>query len=127
MELRHLRYLVTLADELHFGRAAARLYISQPSLSAQIQQLESEVGVTLLRRTRRKVELTEPGRLLVEDARKLIQGAEQAVETARLAEMGQLGHVNVGYIDPAALTILPIAIRDFRLNHPRVGLALDLV
>lgn len=100
MELRHLRYFVAVAETLHFGRAAASVHISQPSLSHQIRQLETELSATLLRRSKRRVELTEAGRLFLQEARDILGRAERAAVIARRAGNGELGRllrVGVGY------------------------------
>ena len=83
MELRHLRYFVTVAEELNFSKAALKLYTAQPSLSQQIKDLEEYVGVQLLNRTKRKVELTEEGAAFLEQARLTLMQADKAVATAR--------------------------------------------
>jgi DNA-binding transcriptional LysR family regulator len=97
VELRHLRYFVAVAEELHFGRAAVRLHISQPPLSHQIQNLERELGVELLRRTKRSVNLTAAGQLFLEQARRVLQNADHAVEVAQRADRGQIESLSIGF------------------------------
>jgi len=124
MELRHLRYFVAVAEELHFGRAAARLNVAQPALSQQIKQLERELGALLLARTKRRVALTEPGRLFLAEARRTLAQAELAVEVARGAEAGEVGRLRIGYVDAALWGPLPEVIRIYRERFPRVTLVM---
>ena len=124
MELRHLRYFVAVAEELHFGRAAARLHVAQPALSQQIIHLERELGVLLLARTKRRVALTEPGRLFLAEARRALAQVALAVEVARGAEAGEVGRLRIGYVDSALWGALPEAIGAFRERYPRVTLTL---
>jgi len=122
MNLRRLRYFIAVAEELHFGRAAARLRISQPSLSQQIRVLERELGAELLVRTRRFVGLTQAGsRLLHEGAQLLRRVASTADEVGRIAR-GEQGQLTVGFVGPAMEGSLPSAIGLFRSRHPRVRL-----
>jgi len=123
MELRHLRYFVAVADELNFTRAARRLGITQPSLSSQIRQLETEMGTPLLRRETRGVELTEAGKLMFEEARVILAGVERAKTGVARRARGETGRINIGaagatYFHP----LIPAIIREFRKKHPDVVL-----
>jgi DNA-binding transcriptional LysR family regulator len=125
VELRHLRYFVAVCETLHFGEAARKLRIAQPSLSLQIQQLEAEVRATLLRRTRRRVELTEAGQLFLEEARDILARADRAALIARRAGIGDGGRlrVGVGYcMDQRALVRAAASFHDL---HPRVRIELQ--
>jgi DNA-binding transcriptional LysR family regulator len=122
MELRHLRYFVAVAEELHFGRAAQRLGIAQPPLSQQIRRLEEELGITLLQRTKRRVELTEPGRIFLDGARQTLEQAAAAARMAQRAERGEIGRLAVGFVGPG--NWLPLVLRPFRARHPGVELTL---
>jgi DNA-binding transcriptional LysR family regulator len=124
MELRHLRYFIAVAEVLHFSRAAERLSIAQPPLSQQIKNLEGEVGATLLRRTRRHVELTEAGRIFLDEARRAVAQAEQAVASARRAARGEIGRIVLGFVGSATYTVLPRVLRSFRNRYPAVEVAL---
>lgn len=125
MELRHLRYFVALTEDLHFGKAAARLNMSQPPLSQQIMQLEQDLGVQLFHRTNRRVTLTEPGKLFLVEARKVLHLAEHARDVAARAESGELGELVVG-IFPSALLVerISVFVRRFRGLYPSVRLTL---
>jgi DNA-binding transcriptional LysR family regulator len=124
MELRHLRYFVAVAEELHFGRAAARVGVAQPALSKQIQSLEAELGVRLLERTRRKVALTDPGRLLLGEARLLLAQADRVELLAERAARGESGHLALGFTPVALYGALPPLLRAFGRSHPDVTLTL---
>jgi DNA-binding transcriptional LysR family regulator len=124
VELRHLRSFLAVAEELHFGRAAGRLHISQPPLSQQIRRLEDEVGARLFRRTNRRVELTPAGRAFLAEARQTMASAERAVGAARRAERGELGELVVGYVTSATYGPLSDVIRVFRKRLPEVELKL---
>ncbi len=124
MEPRLLSYFVAVAEELHFGRAARRLNISQPPLSQQIIQLEERIGVKLFTRTRRRVELTPAGEALLEDARKILALSREAVRRAVRAGKGEIGRLSVGYIGSANYSVLPGLIREFRKRFPEVELSL---
>jgi DNA-binding transcriptional LysR family regulator len=125
MELRHLRYFVAVAEELHFGRAAARLNIAQPPLSQQIQQLEKELAVTLFMRTRRSVALTDAGSAFLREARRTLAQAEQAVRAAQRAARGETGRIVVGFISSATYTVFTDILRSFAMRHPGVEVVLE--
>jgi DNA-binding transcriptional LysR family regulator len=120
-----LRYFTAVAEELHFGRAAARLHMAQPPLSQQIRRLEEELGVQLFQRTRRRVELTHAGQTFLEEARRTLAQAEQAICVARKAARGEVGQLAVGFVDSAVYQALPPTLRLFRERFPRVELVLQ--
>ncbi|HLI89989.1 MAG TPA: LysR family transcriptional regulator [Ktedonobacteraceae bacterium] len=124
MELRHLRYFVAVAEELHFGRAAERLHLAQQPLSFQIKQLEEELGVTLFRRTTRRVELTDAGRALLTEVYAALAHLHQGIETARQAERGEIGSLVIGYVSIALYNLVPQAVRLFRQRFPDVHVTL---
>lgn len=124
MELRHLRYFVAVAEELHFGRAAEKLHISQPPLSMQIRALEEELGVVLLNRTQRHVSLTQAGNAMLQEARQILSHVEQAVLTTRRAGRGEIGELAIGFISIADYNVLPVILREFRHTYPLVNLSL---
>lgn len=124
MELRHLRYFVCVAEEKNIGRAALRLHISQPPLTRQIQQLEGQLGVQLFRRTNRGVELTDAGRVLYEDARKILGMAERAAERSSKAAQGLLGRVDVAVFGSGIFGAIPRLLRQFRKAYPEVSIFL---
>jgi DNA-binding transcriptional LysR family regulator len=125
MELRHLRYFVAVAEELHFGRAAQRLFIAQPSLSIQIRALERAVGVPLLARTNRRVQLTAAGRVFLEGASRTLAEVDRAVHDARRAHRGEIGQLSLGFVGSAAYEALPRLLRAFRSAYPEVELRLQ--
>lgn len=125
IELRHLRYFVAVAEELHFGRAAARLNIVQPALTAQIKALEAILGVELLERSKRHVEMTEAGREFLRESHSAIAQVEAAVDTAVDIGRGAAGSVRIGYGANAAITgMISTAIRRFKAEWPGVSLSL---
>jgi DNA-binding transcriptional LysR family regulator len=125
MEQRQLRRFIAVADELHFTRAAARLGIPQPALSLQIRQLEEELGTTLFRRTKRRVELTAAGQVLLTEARRALAQLDWAVEAARRAGQGEVGRLALGFVGPATYSVLPPILRAFHQRFPDVELDVD--
>jgi DNA-binding transcriptional LysR family regulator len=125
MELRHLRYFVAVAEELHFGRAAERLRIAQPPLSRQIADLERELGTPLFSRVKRRIQLTHAGRAFLEEARLTLAQAERARRAAQGAARGEVGRLRVGLVEAATYSgILPDVIGVFRREAPEVGFEL---
>src|SRR5688572_25510057 len=124
MELRHLRYVVTLAETLHFGRAAERLNLSQPPLSHQVRQLEEELQVKLFHRTKRQVQLTEAGRMFVQEARVILAQAAHASNLASRMTRGQVGQLTVGVAGPADAPIFVEILRAFATRYPKVHIVL---
>jgi DNA-binding transcriptional LysR family regulator len=124
VELRQLRYFLVLAEELHFHRAAKRLFVAQPALSRQIQQLEEEIGVLLFRRNRRLVEITEAGKLFVQRARQVLADLEHATQDARNLERGLAGRLTFSFVPSASYILLPAILKMFRVQYPDVELNL---
>jgi DNA-binding transcriptional LysR family regulator len=120
MEMRHLRYFAAVADCLHFGRAAVQLRITQPSLSQQIRQLETELQTTLLQRTRRRVQLTESGRLFLEQARDILARADRAAVIARGASRGDIERLRIGIAYWMDVTRLVAVVRKLDHQQPEV-------
>ena len=124
MDLRQLRYFVTVAETLHFGRAAERLSISQPPLSRSIAAFERELGVTLFERGTRGVRLTGAGGALLPESRRLLRDADAIASGARELSRGEVGVVNLGFLAASAYGVLPRLIPAFRRERPGVRLVL---
>jgi len=122
MELRHLRYFVAVAEELNFSRAAGRVYLSQPALSQQIRKLEEELGVNLFHRTKRRVELTEAGKVLLEGARQALVQIEQTTRAVREVGGAAGSHLKVGFPEYANHTIVAEILQAFKRRYPYVDL-----
>jgi DNA-binding transcriptional LysR family regulator len=121
-ELRHLRYFAAVADELNFSRAAQRLHMAQPPLSAAIRQLERELGVELFTRTSREVKLTDAGRVFLLGAQRTLAEADRAVQDARSAAAGELGQLRIAYSWSVRFETLPVLGRALRASHPGIDL-----
>jgi DNA-binding transcriptional LysR family regulator len=124
LELKHLHSFVAVAEQLSFVRAAQRLHLSQPALSGQIQALEDDLGVKLLFRNRRVVQLTDAGKVFLNEAYAILQRTQQAAELAQKAAKGQIGKLSIGFVSSAALEIVPDIVVAFRRNFPDVTLDL---
>jgi DNA-binding transcriptional LysR family regulator len=124
IELRHLRYFVAVAEELHFGRAAERLHLAQPPLSQQIRKLEELLGYPLFIRTSRSVKLTEAGEAFLQRARRTLRNVQRDLEETRSIGRGDVGSLHIGFIGSAVLSTLPSIFRTYRQTYPRVRLHL---
>ncbi|MEB3369860.1 LysR substrate-binding domain-containing protein [Saccharopolyspora mangrovi] len=122
MELRHLRYFVTVAETCHFGRAAEQLHIAQPALSHTVRQLEDELGVALLARTTRQVRVTPAGEFFLDEARRVLSAVDAGVRGVQRIGEGQLGLVRVGFTGTAAFSYLPHLARALAQRVPQVEL-----
>lgn len=120
MELRHLRYFVAVAEERHFGRAAERLHMAQPPLSQQIRQLEAELGLTLLSRTTRRVDLTPAGAAYLERVREILSAVDAAGDEAGRIASGRTGRLIIGCVGSATYSLLPALARALRAELPDV-------
>ena len=125
MELRQLRYFVSVAEELHFGHAARRLRIAQPALSRQIQALERELEVMLLFRNRRRVQVTPAGQVFLERSRLLLSRAEDAIVAAQRVSEGTSGSLKLGFVGSATYDAIPSILRSFHQIAPQVELTLS--
>ncbi|MBH8574625.1 LysR family transcriptional regulator [Nostocaceae cyanobacterium CENA369] len=126
MEIRHLRYFIAVAEELHFSRAAERLHIAQPPLSQQIQQLELELGVELFhRKTKRQVQLTEAGQVFLQEAYQLLAQLEKAIDLTQRTGRGEKGQLRVGFTSLVTYNLLPQILRKFREKYSEVELVLQ--
>lgn len=124
MELRHLRYFITVAEELNFSKAALKLFTAQPSLSQQIKDLEEDVGVKLLNRTKRKVELTEEGAVFLEQARLTLAQADKAIAMARQVSQAKQQMLRIGFVPVAEMKIFPYILPNLRVQNPDLKIEL---
>ena len=124
MDFRHLQSFITLAEELHFGRAAARLHLSQPSLSAQLQKLEKSLDVTLVERTSHEVRLTPSGVQFAAHARVVLAQMDKAVDIVQSTAAGHTGTLTIGYNFPASAEVLPAVLHRLTQRHPHLAVSL---
>ncbi|PZV38801.1 LysR family transcriptional regulator [Mesorhizobium kowhaii] len=125
MDLRQVRYFVAAAEQLHFGRAADRMNVVQPAISQQIKRLEEELGVELFDRIGNEVRLTEAGRQILPECRRLLRQAEETVRVAKSAGTGTSGRVSFAFVDNAVCALLPPLLRSFRDLYPEVDVQLQ--
>ncbi|WP_410872107.1 LysR family transcriptional regulator [Nocardia sp. A7] len=120
METRHIEAFLAIADELHFGRAAARLHLTQPSLSQQLKRLERHLGVELVSRTSRVVQLTPAGEAFRTDARRILGEVNSATSTVRDIAAGRMGKINIGFNGRAGQLIMPRSLAQLHANYPNI-------
>jgi DNA-binding transcriptional LysR family regulator len=125
MELRHLRYFVAVAEELHFRRAAERLHVAQPAVSEQVRKLEEELGVRLLNRTQRSVSLTDAGSAMLEEARRVLLQAERAIAVARDTSSSAATRLRVGYLPDSLPAEVPRALQELGRTMPNLQVSLE--
>jgi DNA-binding transcriptional LysR family regulator len=124
MELRHLRTFLTVAEALSFNKAAEKLRIAQPALSRQVQDLEEEIGVDLLKRSPRGVTLTAEGKLFLEEARDVLRRADESVKKVQALARGEYGELHIGYAPTPTVEIMPCALAGFQKANPEVKVLL---
>jgi DNA-binding transcriptional LysR family regulator len=124
IELRQLRYFIAVAEEMHFGRAAARLHMTQPPLSQTIQALEAALGSPLFYRSKRNIALTAAGLALLPEARRILLQAQTLPELARRAASGETGRLSLAFVSTADYSVLPPFLREFREHYPQVQIDL---
>ncbi len=124
MELRHLKYFVTLAEELNFSRAAERVGIAQPPFSKQIRDLEIELGVTLFERTKRRVQITKAGRIFLTEVKLVMQQVNVAIAAVQKAGKGESGQLIVGFNNAASYSVLPDVLKQFYDRYPDAEIVL---
>jgi DNA-binding transcriptional LysR family regulator len=120
IELRHLRYFLAVAEELHFRKAAEKLFISQPGLSRQVKLLEEELGVILFERHTRKVVLTKVGEYLKEEFTLQLKTLSHTLDTAKLLQDGKKGALKIGYVGSAMQDVIPNLLLSFEKKHPNI-------
>ncbi|MFT4021134.1 MAG: LysR substrate-binding domain-containing protein [Acinetobacter sp.] len=125
MELRHLRYFIAVAEELNFSKAAQKLFTAQPSLSQQIKDLEESLNIKLFNRTKRKVELTEEGKIFLDYAINTIAQADRAIQIARQTAQDQKNIIKIGFIPVVEVKVFPYILPNFRFKYPDIKLALN--
>jgi len=125
LELRQLRYFLAVAEEMHFGRAAAKLHMTQPPLSQAIQAFEQSLGVSLFTRSTRQIQLTAAGLALIPEARRILAASQALPELLQRAASGASGELSLAFVSIADYSILPPFLREFRKRYPDVRIHLQ--
>lgn len=124
MELRQLKYFITVAEELHFGRAAESLHLSQPALSKQIQALEDSLEIQLFERTKHWVKLTIAGQKFLETAYRILHEVEEGIQVTRQVATGEMGKLRIGFTEATLFSLAPDIVKTYREQYPQVELVL---
>ncbi len=125
LEFRHYKYFLAVAEDLHFRKAAERLFISQPGLSRQIKQMEDELGIKLFKRHNRKVELTKAGLYLQQELKNNFRQLDDLIHHAKLLNSGINGHLNLGFVGSAMQKVIPNLLMKFRKSDPNITFSLN--
>src|ERR1700678_4235425 len=124
MELRHLRYFAAVAQYLNYSETSRRLHVAQPAISQTILDLEAELGVKLLLRTKRSVQLTAAGAAFQREAEEILRRAHEAQQLAQRAARGEVGHLGIAFFGTAFAPVLPALVQTYRRQFPKVELRL---
>jgi DNA-binding transcriptional LysR family regulator len=125
MEIRQLRYFISVAEHLNFTEAARQLFVAQPAVSQQIKSLEKEIGITLFVRDKHSVNLTPAGKVFLNDAIEMLNRSEDAIKRAKKAEIGEVGELKIGFLNAPVKKFLPDLVKKFRRKYPQVQISLN--
>jgi DNA-binding transcriptional LysR family regulator len=125
MEIRQLRYFITVAEHLNFTEAARQLFVAQPAVSQQIKSLEKEIGITLFVRDKHSVNLTPAGKVFLNDAIDMLKRSEDAIKRARKADIGEVGELKIGFLNAPVRQFLPGLVKEFRRKYSQVQIRLN--
>jgi DNA-binding transcriptional LysR family regulator len=125
MELRQLRYFVSVAEHLNFTEAAKQLFIAQPAVSQQIASLEKSIGLKLFIRDKHSVQLTPAGKVFLDDAIEILSRSEEAIKKAKKAEIGEVGQLSIGFLNAPVKNFLPGLVKEFRRKYPHIQISLN--
>lgn len=125
MEIRQLRYFISVAEHLNFTEAAKQLFVAQPAVSQQIKSLEKEIGIKLFVRDKHSVQLTPAGKVFLNEAIEMLNRSEEAIKKARKAEIGEVGELNIGFLNAPVKSFLPSLVMEFRRKYPHIQISLN--
>ncbi|MFJ8063657.1 LysR family transcriptional regulator [Psychrobacillus sp. NPDC096426] len=125
MEIRQLRYFISVAEHLNFTQAAKKLFVAQPAISQQIASLEKKMGLKLFERDKHSVRLTHAGKVFLDDAIELLEKTEESINRAKKAAVGEIGHLSIGFLYAPVKNFLPSFIKSFREKYPSVQISMN--